>query len=450
MAHLNRPKATNSTVIPHGAGQYGGATRPMKTVIFFCYVAIIIGLTPTAHGQLPTAANSRLDSILQTGRPEVALEYWTTVCRLETEDSSKAAGMVTAEQLQSLLGFVALFEAQTPAYKSELIADSKSQSESYKESYAGPAAARAFQSFLDAADRGDRLNAIIFFRTARFFKISYLKKILAEAHSNYIKADKQFDEGMFESADSTLKANRYEAGNHPALMAYADTLGYLQQRVDGKLQEIAKWQFYWERTDSVDSKLSFSLSTRIVNQPGNNAFPLVMSNANFTLQVDVDRIIPTYRFGLGLQTWYRLNERTSVGVGVDVAKFSYSSVHTTQLIFFDFDVAYSRAFVEGKYLLRSAVGLRPYLNFGLGVMRYKYDQFNAVIYRESSGYVTYQVAADDFTSGNVSFTIGTQFVPKSSSSWAISSELSWYIPFREHEFLPLPRLSIGMQIDLLM
>ncbi len=101
-------------------------------------------------------------------------------------------------------------------------------------------------------------------------------------------------------------------------------------------------------------------------------------------------------------------------------------------------------------MLRSEVGLRPYLNVELGVMRFKHDQFKAVVYREASGYETYQVAADDFSSGETTFTIGMQFVPNSNSFWAISSELSWYLPFKEHTLLPLPRISIGMKMDLLL
>ncbi len=422
----------------------------MKAAIFFCYLAVILMSVPTVRGQVPTADYDRLDSILLTGNPEAAMAYWSTVCSPTTEDTSAMACGVTTEELQKLLDFVAFFETEKPAYSWDVIADGKAKSEKYKESYAGPPAARAYQAFLDAADSSGWLKEIIYLRTARFFKIRFFKRTLAEAHSYYAQADKHFVEGKFDSADCALKAIRYEPGNHPALMAYADTISYLQQRVDRELLEIERQQYYWERTASVDSRFSFSLSARLIGQPGSNAFPLVMSSAGSTIQVEVSRVTPASRLGLGLQAWYRLNERTSVGVGVDKAKFVYSSMHTLQLIYFDFDVAYSRAFVGGRYLLRSAVGLRPYLNLELGVMRYKYDQINCVVRLVTSEYETYQVAADDFRSGEATFTFGMQFVPKSNSHWAISSEFSWYAPSKKHAFLPLPRVSIAMRIDLLL
>ncbi|GEM_PF-2180114 len=277
-----------------------------------------------------------------------------------------------------------------------------------------------------------------------------MKRTLADAHSYYVKADKYFGEGKFDSADSVLKEIRYDAGNNPALIAYADTISYLRQRVDSKLLDIKQQHYYWGRTASVNSRFSFSLSAELIGQPGSNAFPLVMSNANSTIRVEVTRVSPTFRPGLGLQAWYQLNKRTSVGVGVSAAKFIYSGNHTPQAIFFDFDVAYSRAFVGGQYMLRNAVGLRPYLNLGLSVIRYKYDQFNCFVKPVSGEYETYQVAAGDFRSGEAKFTFGTQFVPESNSRWGISSELSWYVPFKEHMFLPMSRISIDVRIDLLM
>lgn len=393
---------------------------------------------------------ARLDSILMTGNPEAAMAYWSTVCNPVSEDNSTTACETTTEELQNLLDFVALFEAKKLAYKWEVIADRKGQSASYKESYAGSSAASAFQAFLGAADNDDWFKAIIYIQTARFFKIRFLKRTLVNAQSYYQQADKYFGEGNFDSADSALKAIRYDAGDHPALIAFADTINHLQKSVDQKLLEIKRQQYYWERTASVDSRFSFSFSAGLINQPGSNSFPLVMSSANSTIQVEVTRVSPNFRPGVGLQAWYQLNKRISVGGGVDMAKFTYTSVHTLQLIFFDFDVAYSRAFVGGQYFLRSAVGLRPYLNLGLGVMRYKYDQFDCVVKLVSSEYETFEVAAGDFSTGEAKITFGTQFVPNSNSRWAITSELSWYKPFKEHTFLPLPRSSFSLRIDLLM
>ncbi len=423
----------------------------MKTAIFLFYFTISLLLSSSVCGQTTTITDrNRLNSLLLAGDPEAAMDYWLTVCKPVAVDTSSTACGTTIEQLQDLLDYVALFEEQKPAYTGEVIADGRTQGAKFGESYAGPSADRAFQAFLAAADGEDWLKAITYLRTARFFKIQFVTKTLVKAHDDYLLADKYFAEGEYDSADSTLKTIRFDASNHPNLLAYTDTISYLQQRVDRKLLEIEKRQHYWERTASVNSGLSFSLSGEFINQPGSKALPLIMSNADATIQVEISRVPPTFRPGLGLQAWYNLNERTAVGVGVNAAKFSYSSVHTPQLIFFEFDVAYSRAYLGGRYLLRSEVGLRPYLSLGLGVMRYKYDQIECVILLPPSETETYQVAAGDFSTGDASFTFGAQYVPNGDSRWAVTSEFAWYRSYGTHAFLPAPRLSFGMRIDLLM
>ncbi len=239
-------------------------------------------------------------------------------------------------------------------------------------------------------------------------------------------------------------------------MAYADTIGYLQQRVDRKLLEIERHHYYWERIAPVERRFCLELTGQLTNQPGSNALPLVMSNGSSLIEILVNRVPPAFRPGLGLQAWYRVGNRVSLGVGMDAATFSYSSVHTSQLIFFEFDVSYSRAFLGSQYLLRSAVGLRPYLSFGLGVMRYKYDRIKCIVFLEPSDPSlapipeVYQVDAKTFTSGETIVTYGLQFVPRHNSRWAVTSEISWYRPFKKHAFLPLPRLAIGLRIGLLM
>jgi len=428
----------------------------MRTAIFPFYFAISLLLVSSVCGQVTTIDHDRLDSILLTGHPKAAMSYWSTVCHAATGDSPATPCLTTTELLQDLLDFVALFEEKKPAYTRQAIANGRTQSERYHETYAGSSATRAYQLFLAAADSEDWLQAIIYLRTARLFKILFVKKTLADAHQDYVQAKDYFTEGEYDAADSTLNSIRFDASNHPTLLAYADTISYLQQRVDRKLLEIEKRHYYWERTASVERRFCLSLTGQLTNQPGSNAFPLVMSNANATIQVDVTRVPPTFRPGLGLQAWYRLNKRTSVGVGVFAAKFVYSSVHTPQLIFFEFDVAHTRFFVGGQYMFRSAVGLRPYLSLGLGVMRYKYDQIECVVLLEPSDPSLapipeiYHVDAETFTSSETVITYGVQFVPRPDSRWAVTSEISWYRPFKEHAYLPLPRLAIGLRIDLLM
>jgi hypothetical protein len=422
----------------------------MRTAIFVCYIAICLLFATSVRSRVTAADHDRLDSLLLTGNPQAAMDYWSIVCAPETEDTLAAPCQSTTELLQDLLDFVAVFENQKPAYTGEVIADGRTQSAKYNESYAGPSAARAFQSFVSAADGNDWLKAIVYLRTARLFKISFMTRTLADAHSYYVQADRYFDEGEYDSADSLLNSINYDAGNHPALLAYADTISYLQKRVDRKLLEIEKKQYYWERTDAVNSRFSFSLTGQLLNHGGSNAFPLVMSSTESTIRVEITRMPRSFRPGLGLQAWYQLNERTAVGAGVAATTFIYSSVHTPQLIFFEFDVSYIRLFLGGQYMLRSAVGLRPYLSLGLGVMRYKYDQIECVVLQPPSESVTYQVDAGTFSNGEVTITYGTQFVPNHDSRWGITSEMSWHTQFKTHAFLPPPRLSMAMRIDLLM
>ncbi len=429
----------------------------MKTAILTCCFTISLLLVLHTHIQAASAAErDQLDSLLLAGSPGEAVTYWSTVCSEPTEDTvATTACVTTTDLLQDLLNFVGVFERNGGAGIEELIADGRTQSARYHEEYAGKAADRAFRKFLVSADAEAGLGAITYLRIARLFKILYVKKTLYDAHRCYTLADGYLAGGDYEAAAGALDSIQFAPGNNSLLLAYADTINFLRQRVDRKLSDIAKHHDYWERTAAVARRLRFSLMTRLNNQPGSNAFPLVMSNANSTIMVEVKRVSPSFRPGAGLQAWYQVGERLSVGAGVAASRFTYSSVHTPQFIFFEFDVSYYSAFLGGQYLFRSEVGMRPYMSLALGGMRYKYDQFNCIVqrYQAPNGAPVpeeFLVSAGTFSTGEATVTLGLQYVPRHNSWWAISSEISLSRPFDKHEFLPMPWLAIGLQIDVLM
>lgn len=402
----------------------------------------------------------RVDSLILSGDLESPTEQWAMLDSIASQceaDSSAMARLAEYRTLfEDLVTYVALFSETKPASIATIISSGRDQVHLYTPDRAGDLAANAFQRFFSLSETPDSLETLKYLRIARMFKIRDREQLWNHAREQYARAHQHFRDSDPRFAKLVLDSITLDAVAIPSLASFANSLEILRRRTTEAIKRLEQREMLWEREEKTGRRIMVGLGGKLVHQPDASGRFMPMYNDNNSILVVPKRVAPNYRPSFGLEIWYPISDHFMVGAGGNLTRFKYTSAHTMELIFFDFDVSHRSLFLGTRWLTRNEVGMRPFLDLCYGLAWFEHDRIVCVAFHESSDPeaapipVDYFMDASSYRSNEFLATVGLQFVPSRNSPVAVSSALSFRTQSDSELFIRQPGTTFGLSVELLL
>ena len=422
----------------------------MRALLVFSALLATLAVAEAQPAALSPADSARAVAFLAAG--DVAgLGAWLA----GPPDRRAADGAADLVQLADRVGAL---QSEGRAFAARYAAERARLGETYAELFAGPRAAALFDRFVDQA-RTDPEAAIPLFESARYFQTRYAAEVGRRLDATLAEATEVFadGEGDAERARALLDGVRpYADSRNTSYVAVLRRIEGLSGRVNAVLDADARQDRFFADAERTDFRggLSLGLGAQTRSATG----PLGLELAGGQIQGPT---LPLAGFGggttlaVGGEAYAFVSPAVAVGIGGSFSRDRYSTRASNEAVFLDLDVSSWSAYAFGRALLRTEVGLRPYVSVGGGLASVTRDAAEGSALDRVTVQGAETVVTRDFSTAGASHRgvqgrarVGVEYVRCATCALAVGGGVGLVVTAVDSDFAPAARLTAGIRAGL--
>ncbi len=356
------------------------------------------------------------------------------------QDINKISGRLI-EYFETLLQNIHNIDTNDPAFNESLVISYRQYRHFYSDNRSGELAEKAFDKFLTLSDSLQITKSLKFYQIAHFLRKIFLERSLLQAVETYNQANNYYHSNRIEDATKSIESFNYVSEPNKYLAEMQDSLSCLKS----KINDIRKYQerenHFWNRDINPHYNLSIILGINLFHQNSVEERYLEYDLNGNSSDILVQKIPDNQRTGYSAALEYLLKERYILGAEVTTNRFTFTSTSDQQLIFFDYDINCLSFNLNFKYLLRSYVGLQPFVGLGTGLTNYKRDKSTLILVETSDdsipiyNYHYYKIRESNLTNVHILFDLGIQYVQDYDSHFSLGFKYTLYHNVKYFDFV---------------
>lgn len=409
----------------------------------FFLLCLFLASTAAAQGlRLSPSEHREAEALLESADLE-GLRAWM----LEVVGRPEAA-----PRLQAVLDRVDALLGQSYAYTRVYIDQRLRMADRFTDTLVGPLAVELYARFTEQARAGNDAEAIALFEAAQYVRVRHEGEVLDRLRAALDATEAAYARGDIAAADSALAGVRpYYSSPATQHREPINRLMFLDGRVGEVLGRAERQERFYGQSERVSRRVSLALGGSILQRAGTGA--LTLSVPDDTV---VGPAIDLVGFGssstpvLSAEGHVYLTSFLSIGGGAWWNPSSYSNENETEAYFVDIPVTSQGAFGSVRSLLRTAVGMRPYVSAGVGVLHVQRESSEAAVLLETPDQETvlrpFTLPGEEETGLQVRTSMGFEYLGCGSCVLSTGIELAVVRNLIESDFAPDWEVALGIRL----
>ena len=326
----------------------------MRVFLFLlCLLPFVVG--PSASAQtdsLAAADQARLDALI--GAPDVdGLRAW----QREGDAPDDVGALLERVDART--------EAGSAAVKTYVLQQVRVGA-SYTEALAGPTAVRLYQRFLELAEAEDYDEALVYIEASRYFLVRHTRSVTAILDAAQQNVFDLLQDGQYVAARSALNAvEQYMGSRHPDHRPFIDRLSTQRVIADARLEDGERRVSRYERNEPAIRRAGGSVKLGVATRSAPGSVSLASAGGN----LDFDGFEGGVTLSVNPEGFVFLTPRIALGLGGELTRATFENRGSSDPFQLDIPMETTSIYGMARYMLRTTVGVRPYLQAGVGQLR---------------------------------------------------------------------------------
>lgn len=356
------------------------------------------------------------------------------------------------ESLDAVSGYIERLKAGDPKELDDLCASYGSQNMLYNETYAGTTATNFYRVGLKACNDGLPIKGVELLRTAYECKTYYLSTETARVASTIRRARRLYHDGDPEASLEMLNGCVFDPGTSAKLVQLQESKAALTDSVSSQLRNQKAISDMWQQSERPTFRWSVFLTAGMFRQASVVGYNITLKPGQFFDYLPVPEISSNMRLSFGVTAMYRLNDYWQIGGSFRQYRHKYDLEESTLLMKMDASVDCYASELYGRFIMKPAIGLRPYLQVGAGYTWYEFGEQTVGVYTladniyDSYEYHEYTSETYDYSASTWSLALGLEYIPSLDSKLAFMLEA--FILNRLKEDLLIGDTSVGLNLGI--
>jgi len=248
-------------------------------------------------------------------------------------------------------------------------------------------------------------EAILYYLIARKYKQDFIDGRKKELRENWGLAKQMYQMKKYDEAQNLVLYCKNDAPDLPAFKGLYDSLCYLNEELDGLIEDAKYKRSLWTSTESINKSLQISVGTGLCYNPSLMDFhwKLYTGDSQDELQVPIYKLRGTFSPEFSAVFGYYMSPKFVIGISAEYSKVKYNEVRFSNSdeisnvtgieaeTLIDYVVEYFSAQIFGKYYFRTSPGFMPYGKLGFGIIQISRepDQYMATKFFWNPPYPSY-------------------------------------------------------------
>jgi len=398
--------------------------------------------------------------------------HWNELDRLLSEGKTyKVKKLLSSENIEvyrtkmnpiklneylDLVYLVDQIKISSEAFKGRLVSQYLKNEGKYHKKIAGKYASEFYSKFKTFLYMNNLDKAIEYYLLASHFSSLFVQFEKKRLRYNYNVAHKNFKQEKFELAKENIKVFRKEIRISDAYAEIGDSLRFLYNNLDNRIQKKINKKQWWEFEEPVSKQWNLNFSFALNTDKQTNAFHL-----NFIRK-------PTKKNGT-----LDGSERTAFGINCSIQggyyylpncvlglKMNYGNVFikkislhipATKEVGLDYDRHFISSQFFGRYIFRTHAGARPYADIGIGIRNYWNDEVESpfFILNLDPGEKVYLTKTDEIDPF-INLEFGIEYLPNVENNFIYTMFLGSNIVFNNDVNIYRIQFFAGFKIGMLL
>jgi len=317
---------------------------------------------------------------------------------------------------------------------------------------AGRQSYELYQKFKLYNSSGDKVKALIFYKSAYFFKKKFMRQIINTTRNNLKNAYTLFKNNNLH--DAQIIIDRIDKNVNKSLLTSSviDSLNMLYSKKESRQDRIEKKKHFLEEKIVVNNSLNISFGINFIHQ--NEIRDIIMEfrnkSDNSPEMINI-RYVPSKLVLNYTATFdYRILNSLFIGMDFNYSEFIYSGKNINDLVFFDFSLKNYLGHIFVKYQARNNIGLRPYFNFGFGYLYSVRERTDGIILYfdddpDTKPIITfYDIPKKKYGFPQLLYETGIDYLPNSELNFLFGIKSSLYQHINFNDFIGQFNFAFGV------
>ncbi|MEO0293548.1 MAG: hypothetical protein ABIN61_04910 [candidate division WOR-3 bacterium] len=314
--------------------------------------------------------------------------------------------------------------AEDSRYIKELIEKYKKDEENFRKECAGEKANVSYSKFSSLVESFNFIEAIRFYILASFFKEKYVEDQIYQAEAKFERAKEFYEKGKIIEALNTLDSIKVMPSANLKLKSLNDKVNSFRNKLLETKEKFEMDQLLWRRKEKAGYFLNFNMGGNLgFKYPLEREILLItpgLRMGNFGCSfLGAISLYKKYLLGFDLSFWYT----TYSGESIDLNPWFYSFKTTERII---------KSYL--KFLFREEVGVRPFVNLGLGYVHLSREEFTAIRYTWKGEYGDRKIERlfpkEVYFTPQIVSEFGIEYISKTTSSFILGNKVSLSYNFK--------------------
>ena len=404
-------------------------------------LAILIAtLAPASAQTLSDEEHREVETLLETADWD-GVRTW-----LDAPGQRDAAPRLQAA-LQRVDALLADSSSQTYVYMDQRLR----MSERFTDALSGPVAASLYRQFAEQAQNRDYRASVPYFEAAQYLRRRHEEGIGERLQVARADADALFAQGNMAAADSVLAEVRpYFGSPAPAHQDDVKRLRLVDAQVREALAYDVRQEQFFEQTERTSHRVALALGGGIVQRGGTGPVRLdVQGIPRFGDEIDLvgfgDSTTPVF----SAEGYVYLTSFLALGAGASWNRAEYTNRDEPEVFFVDFPITSVAGYGSVRALLRTEVGLRPYVSAGVGALRMSREASGGALQQRGEiglEVIPFTVSSETRTGTQVRTGVGFEYLACGSCAFAPGAELSLTRNLIDSAFAPDWQVALGVKL----
>ncbi len=354
----------------------------------------------------------------------------------------------------SALNFIAKGEKSGGEQMKSYVENVRQAESTFKISFAGEKAQKAFKLYMKAADKGNTVEAVKWYKMAVLLRHIYVGRTKVLAKDGYKKASDQFRNDALDEASKTINSLQFDSGNDEELQKIAEDIESLKNNIDNRILNRDRGEEVLKDYTCPEHDFIASLSISVTPGPSWNIEQLVLHGSEEDYLADLEKPENSIRFGFSFDLQYKIIENLYLGAGFNYNSFKYSNSSTDEWISADFNISNTNMKVYADYLFRTYAGVRPYVEVGGGFASYTREEFTAITLAEAPGIIfpaygqKWEIEKQEFSRPFVILGGGTQYIPAKGFPLVLTAKYLFQLDLGDEEMVNKTNHYLGVGLGI--
>jgi hypothetical protein len=418
---------------------------------------VVLGTTGAKASECLADADAlAFDSLVLSGDVEAAVQMLTAVRARRFQQVELIPAVDDCDdllaRLEEVQAYVDQIAAQPVAYADDLVRRLALEEPGYRNESAGAEAAAAYTEFSRLAQLGENLQAVKWYRIARFFRTTFIARAIEEIDTNYKLAKQHYRDARYQDASDVIRNTVVPSSKNKRLVTLSENLDYLDSEVEQKLFEQERFERNWGSTEPVKNRITIAAGASLVFRPKLEQTRLILRNQNVIVDISLQKIPSDWTGSGSLECILSLTRAVQVGLGFGIGSYNITTPEVVEPVYFSIDLRQYSMVLLGRYYCRSLVGLRPFVTLGVGATRFERKATDVtMLLKYTDDSQTYSIEHFDlegrsFTSTTVVAEYGMEYSPGAGRGIVTAPTVSLSYNFKGDRFVRQTNLTVSFRI----